>query len=423
MTTPVNNNGTLLRTDHGTLGRPMRLALYSHDAMGVGHVRRNMLIAQTFSEGPLNATSLMLCGVHEASAFACGQGIDCMTLPALRKHSNDDYRPRDLRLDYADVRAIRQATLKSSLLAYRPDILLVDKLPRGLQGELDIVIPRLRAQGTRIVFGMRDVLDSADRVALEWGRQGNAKFIQQHYDAVWVYGDPHVFDPIHEYGLTEIQHKVRYTGYIDQCERLQYAADRSELSDEQLTAFQDVILCMVGGGEDGVDLAMAFAGCRLPPGREGLMVAGPLMSHQDRRVLEAAVKQRPDMHFIGSVREADLLTARAERVICMGGYNSTVAVVSFDKPALIVPRVSPRAEQYIRAQRFAQMGLVDVLHPDHLSAECISAWLAQPVRRTVNGRAKLNIDGLKHMTRFATDLLSVPWQPVKCPLHKLEVTL
>src|SRR5712692_2450901 len=57
------------------------------------------------------------------------------------------------------------------------------------------------------------------------------------------------------------------------------------------------------------------------------------------------------------------LMARAAGVVAMGGYNTFCEILSFDKPALIVPRTTPRLEQYIRAQRAAELGLVAML-PD-----------------------------------------------------------
>ena len=38
----------------------------------------------------------------------------------------------------------------------------------------------------------------------------------------------------------------------------------------------------------------------------------------------------------------------------MGGYNTYCEILSFDKPALIVPRMRPRLEQLIRARARAQ---------------------------------------------------------------------
>jgi predicted glycosyltransferase len=58
------------------------------------------------------------------------------------------------------------------------------------------------------------------------------------------------------------------------------------------------------------------------------------------------------------------LIERALGVVAMGGYNTFCEILSFDKRALIVPRTAPRAEQYIRASRAADLGLVRMLLPD-----------------------------------------------------------
>ena len=81
--------------------RPLRVALYSHDAMGVGHVRRNLLIAQSLNES-LQASALLICGVHEAGLFPSGDGIDCLTLPALAKLPDGTYVSRELGIPVED---------------------------------------------------------------------------------------------------------------------------------------------------------------------------------------------------------------------------------------------------------------------------------------------------------------------------------
>ena len=42
----------------------------------------------------------------------------------------------------------------------------------------------------------------------------------------------------------------------------------------------------------------------------------------------------------------------------MGGYNTFCEILSCDVPAIIVPRTIPRLEQYIRASRAQELGLV-----------------------------------------------------------------
>jgi predicted glycosyltransferase len=51
-------------------------------------------------------------------------------------------------------------------------------------------------------------------------------------------------------------------------------------------------------------------------------------------------------------------------VVAMGGYNTFCEILSFGKPALLVPRTTPRLEQYLRAERAQRLGLVRMLAND-----------------------------------------------------------
>jgi predicted glycosyltransferase len=57
----------------------------------------------------------------------------------------------------------------------------------------------------------------------------------------------------------------------------------------------------------------------------------------------------------------ELLMARAAGVVAMGGYNTFCEILSFDKRAILIPRVAPRREQLLRAARAAGLGLVRML--------------------------------------------------------------
>ena len=47
----------------------------------------------------------------------------------------------------------------------------------------------------------------------------------------------------------------------------------------------------------------------------------------------------------------------------MGGYNTFCEILSFNKPAVIIPRTAPRQEQLIRATRAQELGLAKMLDP------------------------------------------------------------
>jgi predicted glycosyltransferase len=165
--------------------RRCRLALYSHDTMGLGHLRRNLLITQTLAHSALQVDILMIGGVREANAYTMPDGVDCLSLPALRKEFDGRYRARSLDIPLQQLIAVRASTICAALEAFRPDALIVDNVPRGAVSELEPALAQLRARGdSRCVLGLRDVLDDPMTVQHEWRRAANEEAIREYYDAV-----------------------------------------------------------------------------------------------------------------------------------------------------------------------------------------------------------------------------------------------
>ena len=91
--------------------------------------------------------------------------------------------------------------------------------------------------------------------------------------------------------------------------------------------------------------------------------------------MRQAATDLPWLEVIDFAVEGDILIKQASRIVSMGGYNTLAAILTHQKRALVVPRIEPREEQLIRANRLAELGYVDTLHPDQLSASAIAAWL------------------------------------------------
>ena len=386
-----------------------RVAFYSHDTMGLGHMRRNLLLAQALKRSRLRAVVLMIAGAREASFLTAAAGVDCVSLPSLRKDEQGRYHPRHLEVSLADLLALRAKTTGAALEAFAPDVLIVDNVPRGALRELDPVLETLRGRRrTRLVLGLRDVLDDPVALRREWASAQNQEAVRRYYDAVWVYGDPAVYDAVREYEFApDVAAKARFTGYLDQRERLTYGGDGGDGND--LIAALGLspgrlVLCLVGSGQDGAALAQAFEGAELPPDTNGVLITGPCMPEQVRRRLALRAAQRPDRRVVPFLSEPTRLLRHADYVVAMGGYNTVCEVLSFGKPALIVPRVKPRREQLIRAQRLQALGLVEVLHPEDLSPAALTHWLAR-ARTPVRAWERIDFNGLSRVPQLLEDLL------------------
>lgn len=394
-----------------------RVALYSHDTMGLGHLRRNLLIAGVLSQPPLHMDVLVISGAREACHFAMMQGVDCVTLPALYKDCHGSYTSKHLRTSLLRTTALRSKLIASAIDAFAPDLFVVDNVPRGIGGELDAAFELIRrGSATRCVLGLREVLDDPATVAHQWSSSNAEDVIRDHFDEVWIYGDANVYDSISEYSFARTTaERSAYTGYLDQRRRhLAFAHQDHERRGDEST-----VVCVVGGGQDGVRLASAFAAVRMPSETRGILITGPFMPAHDRQHLQRITASRDDLVLIEEIVEADHYISRADRVISMAGYNTISSILSFGKPALVVPRVKPRREQWIRAQMLEQRHALTMLSPNKLTSHAIEDWLR---RREVPSPSNASIDlgGLDRIVDRVTNLL--PQCAAKTP-PKLDPTL
>ena len=172
-----------------------RFLLYSHDALGLGHVRRNLVIADALASRPPVHRSSLPPAPSTLTASGYPERVDLMRLPAIRKVGNGRYLPRRLPIPGSDLTALREGILAAAVESYEPDVLLVDRHPLGVGDELRTALHRLRKLGGRAVLGLRDVLDDPASVREEWTAARKA-IVLEHYGRVLVYGSPSVFDTL-----------------------------------------------------------------------------------------------------------------------------------------------------------------------------------------------------------------------------------
>jgi predicted glycosyltransferase len=327
---------------------------------------------------------------------------------------------------------LRSRTIASALESFAPDLLVVDKVPRGAGRELDrtLEILKRRGGGARCVLGLRDVLDDPESVRHEWRAQACEEAIARYYHAIWVYGDPLVYDPVREYALRpETAAKVTYTGYLDRRPADWDAeARRSEVLESLNLPTGRLGVCVVGGGQDGGAVALAFAEAftsgQVTAGFSGVVLTGPFMDPDVRRRLRGLSGHGGRLKVLEFVADAGPLIGAADALVTMGGYNTVSEAMSYGTPTLVVPRVTPRTEQLIRARRLQEMGTLDVLHPSELSPQRVARWLdgAGGSPRPA-ARASIDFCGLDRLCGLVENMLTGPESAVAQPAARSDFPL
>ncbi len=371
-----------------------RVLLYSHDTFGLGHLRRNLAIAQRLLESRAGLQVVLMTGSPVAERFPMPRGLTVVGLPAVVKVGAERYRPRDERFDIDLVRRARSAVMVDAATRLRPDVFLVDHAPQGMKGELLPVFDALRrsSPATRIVLGLRDVLDDPMRVRATWADQDVYRTLASAFDRIVVYGSEDLFDVVEAYGLSEaVSSQVTYAGYICRPAKGQVPSATSATS-------AGYVLGTAGGGGDGIEVLSATLAASASLGVPSRVVTGPLMSATDRAALERQARRVGGATLVEFVDDLSDSIARAGAVVTMGGYNTLCELVSSGVPTVVVPRTHPRREQAIRAELFERRGAVSVV-PAGAALESrlragVAAALAAGARR---GPCRIDLGGLDRL--------------------------
>lgn len=382
-----------------------RILMYSHDTFGLGHLRRCRTIAHSLVEDYRGLEVLIISGATIAGAFDYRARVDFVKIPSVIKLRNGEYESMERHRDLEETLKMREAIIRHTAETFQPDIFIVDKEPMGMKGEVESTLAYLKTRGTTLVLGLRDVMDAPHLLDAEWKRKNAMPKIAQYYDHIWVYGPPDFYDPFVGLEVPDaVRNKMNFVGFLQ----------RSVPGDASSSRKPDgeYILITTGGGGDGADLVRDVLNAYKEDrslNQRALVVLGPYMPALKRRKLTRKASSLPYVEVIEFDNRMEQLVADAKAVVAMGGYNTYCEILSFDKPALIVPRVRPREEQLIRAMRATELGLVDMLLPEEAEDPM---RMADALRRllereppSVTAHENIRLEGLPHISQIVGRLL------------------
>jgi predicted glycosyltransferase len=353
-----------------------RYLFSSHDGFGLGHVRRNAVIAAEILRLDPSAEVTLVTGVPSRPAWLNRAGLNVVSVPPLIKGSDGRYR--NWRLSLPAALEVREEIFLREVRRREPEFVIVDRHPFGTAGELRLGLAAARRAGAHIALGLRDVIDERDVVRREIAGDG-WHGMADVFDEVLVYGDPALCDHEQEYGLPL---EPTYCGWVVE-------KPPAGAADPML-----LVISAGGGGDGQAVFRLGLDVVRMRAGLRAVVAAGPFAASLPEQALDAdrELAERVRLHRDGGATGA--LFARAGTVLLMAGYNSTAESLAAGLRPLLVPRRRPRREQAIRAARLACLGLADIVDESATAAEV--SWLLDQPRRLPSGAcaaAGISFDG------------------------------
>ncbi|OIQ25856.1 glycosyltransferase [uncultured Vibrio sp.] len=354
-----------------------KFLFYSHDSYGLGNIRRMVAIANYLVNQHRDLFILLITGSPMLHAFRTHPQIDYIKLPCLQRSQRGTYSAKLACLTNNSITSLRSQLIKHTVTAFGAELILVDKKPEGLNGELNETLTYTHAleDKPKMLLLLRDILDGPEETKKIWNKNHYFQRITNDYDEVLVVGEQAIFDLPKQYSFPEsITAKTSFCGYLERSNDdpiAQPIRDQLNIPDNKR-----IIIVAAGGGDDGKQvLATYLKGIKKHASFEHLVHSilfyGPEMNNQDSSELEklaldigSVTLTEFTQNFISYLSEADL-------VVSMGGYNTICEILSVNKPAIIIPRESPVKEQLIRAKCLSNLGIIDYIRLTELDARLL----------------------------------------------------
>jgi predicted glycosyltransferase len=347
------------------------------------------------------AAILLITGSQMIHSFRIPEGIDYIKLPCLDWIDPERCERRVLTSCSEAVKTTRRAIIKKSVLGFDPDLMIVDKGPAGVDGELLQTLNALRETRarTKIVLGMRDILDAPERTCRKLQSNHSFEIIEKFYDEVWIYGSREIFDTVREYRFPKaVANLTHFCGYL-----------KRKVIPNSRSGGPPHVLVTTGGDGDGCAMIEAYLeGLSSLPRNVALrstIIFGPQMWSVTRVDLLQRYGYLADVTFLDFEPDISEFYADADIVVAMAGYNTVCELMSFGRRAILVPRAELAQEQLIRARLLSKQGIFDLVEPAELNSDSLIGKVIAALKPVAASTLPFDLDGLPRIRQRIKELL------------------
>ncbi len=402
-----------------------RVLVYSHDLQGMDNTRRMLGMAEHLAGHLPGLSVLLVTDAQALDASPVAQEIDFMRLPSLQRLRAGESGLVMPGRDEEPTLRMRSNVILMAALDFAPDLVIVDHEPLGLADELAATLDMLvrRPEPPKIALVLRDVPQLPARATAQWDGSGWHNAVARYYDRILVMGERAVFDVAEEYAFPLSSRRLlQYCGTIEKPpEPGARSAARARFG---LSPHEQVVLVAADRSEEGQSVVAAYLQGLQPETHRWhtLLALGPELASRQHQALTQLAARAPNVTCVDTRSNGLHGLHAADAVLAMGGHGTACELLTLAKPAVIVPWTEALAEQWIRAERLEQFGLLRALHPRLLTAgtlmESVAAAVADP--RAGHALTAVPPKGLARLQHAISGLLAQRARSATTPYSSLR---
>ncbi len=361
-----------------------RAFLYVQHLLGIGHLKRaatlaNALAAEgldvTLASGGFEVPGIKLAGVRFVQLPPAGAAD-----PSFKVLVDSDGKPVD-----EDWRTTRRGILLDAWRTADPHVLIIELYPFGRRQMRFELIPLLDAAAAAarrplIVCSVRDVIGAGQN---DVARQDEMlELFGLYFDRLLVHGDPTVIPFSRTFRHTDkIESRLHYTGYVVDDTR---SGSPDACGD---APGEGEVIVSAGGGAVGIRLLETAIRARpysVLANRTWRVLGGVNAVTADLANLVRVADVTGEGHVVVERARSDfpILLANCALSVSQGGYNTMMEILQACTRAVVVPFAArAETEQTLRAQSFADRGLIDIAEEDALTPESLAAAVDRAAAR------------------------------------------
>ncbi len=343
-----------------------KLMFYCQHILGMGHLVRSMEIVRGLTK---DFQVYFINGGQIVEGFEIPSGVEVINLPAIKTDSEfRELQVIDNSYTLAEVQEIRRNILLEIYENTQPDLFIVELFPFGRRRfsfELIPLLEKIKQDGkTKVVSSLRDIVVTKQDQARHEAKV--CKLINQYFDLLLIHGDPK-FQPLEETfsRVKDLNCEVHYTGYVVQPQPRENHLEKSK---------QPMILVSVGGGRFGHELldcvveTAPLLATKLP--HQIQIFTGPFIPEEKFIQLKTQAAKSNNIKCDRFTSNLLRYMKQADLSISMAGYNTTMNILTTGVRAMMMAFTgNDDQEQRIRAQKLANLGILEIINPQELQPE------------------------------------------------------